>query len=141
MGKNYYCICDSNCKYPTMTTEQIMAAIQQAAKDGLVYDPDAAVVTKVKELNAEKALTFWVGTKAQYNAVSKKDPYCYYIITDKSQDEATEKATAALTAAEEAKSTATAALNVANAAPKFYFGDTEPANWKNGDIWLQPDEE
>ena len=120
-----------------MTTEQILAAIQQAAKEGLVYNPDAAVVTKVKELNANNALTFWVGTQAQYNAVSKKDPYCYYIITDKSE---TDVAAQAFAIAEEAKNTANTALNVANAAPKFYFGETEPTNWKNGDIWLQPDE-
>lgn len=102
--KNYYCLCDSNCKYPTMTKEQIIAAIQQAAKDGLVYDPDAAVVTKVKEQNSEQALTFWVGTQAQYNAIAKKDPYCNYLITD-----STEKADTAAAIAAAAETAANAA--------------------------------
>lgn len=145
--RNYYCLCDSNCKFPTMTTEQILAAIQQAAKDGLVYNPDAAVVTKVKELNGGQALTFWVGTQAQYNAVSVKDPYCHYIITDKKNSDLSGAVAAAVEAAEEALRTASdaqtaanEALDKANGTPVFYYSETEPTEWKNGDIWLQPAE-
>ena len=31
-GRKYYCYCDSNCKFETMTKEQILAAIEQAAR-------------------------------------------------------------------------------------------------------------
>ena len=81
-GKKYYCFCGSNCKYETMTKEQIIAAIAQAATTGFVFDTEAAFITKVKESNAGGFVTFWVGTTAQYNALTKKDPNCIYIKTD-----------------------------------------------------------
>lgn len=80
--RKYYCLCDSNCKFETMTKEQILAAIAQAAETGLVFDTEAAFITKVKESNAGGFVTFWVGTKAQYNALARKEPNCQYIITD-----------------------------------------------------------
>jgi hypothetical protein len=82
-GRKYYCFCDSNCKFETMTKEQIIAAIAQAAENGLVIDEDAAFITQVKEMNAGSALTFWRGTQAQYNALERVDGNCFYIITDK----------------------------------------------------------
>ena len=84
--RKYYCFCDSNCKFETMTREQILAAIQQAAESGLVFDPDAAFITKIKETNAGNLLTFWVGTQAQYNALQTIDKNCHYIITDKTDE-------------------------------------------------------
>lgn len=80
--RKYYCFCADNCKFETMTKEQILAAIAQAAQTGLVYDPNAAIISKVKEGNANSDVTFWRGTMAQYNAIAKKDPNCFYIITD-----------------------------------------------------------
>lgn len=80
--KKYYCYCDSNCKYETMTKEQILAAIAQAAEGGMVYDTETAVISKVKELNAGGFVTFWVGTQAEYNALASADANCVYIITD-----------------------------------------------------------
>lgn len=80
-GKKYYCFCGSNCKYETMTKEQILAAIAQATGFDNV-DPDAGFITKVKEKNGGNYVTFWVGTQAQYNAIASKDTNCMYIITD-----------------------------------------------------------
>ena len=81
--KKYFCFCSSNCKYETMTKEQILAAIAQAAETGLVIDPDSGFITKVKETNAGGYISFWVGTQAQYNALKEKDhKHCMYIITD-----------------------------------------------------------
>lgn len=78
--KKYYCFCGSNCKYETMTKEQIMAAIAQAT--GVTdIDPDAGFISKVKETNG-RYVTFWVGTQAQYNALQVKEENCLYIITD-----------------------------------------------------------
>ena len=63
-GKKYYCFCGSNCKYETMTKEQILTAIAQAT--GVTdVDPNAGFITKVKETNG-RFVTFWVGTQAQY---------------------------------------------------------------------------
>ena len=84
--RKYYCMCDSNCKFETMTKEQILAAIAQAAETGLVFDEDAAFITKVKERNAGGFLAFWVGTQAEYNAIAEKDPNCYYHITNSTKD-------------------------------------------------------
>lgn len=81
-ARKYYCFCDANCKHETMTKEQILAAIAQLLEGGAVYDPDAAVVSKVKESNAGQTVTFWRGTAAQYNAIEEKDPNCFYIVTD-----------------------------------------------------------
>lgn len=80
--RKYYCFCDLNCKFETMTKEQILSAIAQAAENGLVFDPDAAFVTKVKESNVGGFVTFWAGTQAQYNALQTKDKNCIYVITD-----------------------------------------------------------
>lgn len=82
-GRKYFCFCESNCKFETMTKEQILAAIAQAAETGLTIDEDAAFITKVKEMNAGGMVTFWVGTQAQYNALESVDKNCLYIITDK----------------------------------------------------------
>ena len=82
-GKKYYCFCGSNCKYETMTKEQILSAITQAASGEPVIDPDAGVLTKVKETNNGGYITFWVGTQAQYNALQGNIVQnCLYIITD-----------------------------------------------------------
>ena len=81
-GKKYYCFCGSNCKYETMTKEQILAAITQAVENGAVSDVDTGFVTKVKELNRGSFVSFWVGTKAQYNALEQHAENCFYVITD-----------------------------------------------------------
>ena len=86
-GKKYYCFCSSNCKYETMTKEQILAAIEQAVEDGEIRDVDTGFVTRVQELHAAKALTFWIGTMAAYNAIETPETNCLYIITDDTQED------------------------------------------------------
>lgn len=81
-GRKFYCMCDSNCKYETMTKEQILAAIAQAVETGSVGDCDTGFITKVKETNSGGYVTFWVGTQAQYNALAENELNCLYIITD-----------------------------------------------------------
>lgn len=136
--RKYYCLCEANCKFETMTKEQILAAIAQAAETGLVVDPDAGFISKVKEANEGKYVTFWVGTQAQYNALSSVEANCLYIITDDTTKEDFEKfaaniqqtaeaaaetaqaadanCAAALETAEEANANANAAVATANAA-------------------------
>ncbi len=101
--RKYYCTCDSNCKFETMTKEQILAAIAQAVETGSVGDCDTGFITKVKEQNAGGSVTFWVGTQAQYNALDNKATNCMYIITDDTTTADTRAAfEAAATAAQEA---------------------------------------
>lgn len=82
--RNYYVLCDDNCRFPGMTQEQVLAAIA-AATGKTVPDVDDAFITKVKEMNARGSLSFWVGTTAQYNVIvaeNKVEKDCFYILTD-----------------------------------------------------------
>lgn len=96
--KKYYCFCGANCKYETLNKEQILSAIAQAQSGMPVIDPDAGVLTKVRETNTGGYITFWVGTQAQYNALQGNvEQNCFYIITDETTGEDIEDSIAALT--------------------------------------------
>lgn len=79
--KVYFCFCNDNCKFETMTKEQIIAAIAEATGN-TPTEIDAAFITKIKEQNKGNSLIFWLGTTAEYNAIETKDPNCFYIKTD-----------------------------------------------------------
>ena len=89
--RNYYVICDDNCKFPAMTAEQVLAAIAEATGN-TPSSVDNAFITKIKEKNGNSNLKFWVGTQAQYNALTPEEN-TFYIITD-SESEAAEQAAA-----------------------------------------------
>jgi hypothetical protein len=78
----FYVICDDDSKHESMTKEQILAAITQAIETGNIGNIDTGFVTKLKEQNNGSAVTIWVGTQAQYNAIENKAQNCLYIITD-----------------------------------------------------------
>ena len=80
--RKYYALCANNCKYETLTKEQILTAIQQAAETGEIKDVDTGFVTTIKEKNHGVGLTFWIGTTAEYNAIETKAENCFYICTD-----------------------------------------------------------
>lgn len=69
--KKYFVLCNSNCKYESLTREQIIAAIAEATGN-TVTDVDEAFITKIKEQNTGAAVKFWVGTQAEYNAIVAK---------------------------------------------------------------------
>lgn len=71
--RNYYCICDDNCKFPTMTYEQILEAIEEATGNVPEHVEDA-FITKIKESNKNANLTFWKGTQAEFNALGVTAP-------------------------------------------------------------------
>lgn len=79
--RNYYVICDDNCRFPSMTKEQILAAIEEAT-GYIPSDVDDGFITTIKEQNRNKGLKFWVGTLAEYNALQTKPADCFCIITD-----------------------------------------------------------
>lgn len=85
--RNYYVICDDNCRFEGMTKEQILTAITQAVEQGEIHDVDTGFVTTIKEQNAQKPLKFWVGTQAQYNAISAPEENTLYLITDPQIDD------------------------------------------------------
>lgn len=77
----YFCFCDSNCKFETMTKEQILAAIAEATGYTSV-NVDDAFISKIKEQNKGGSVTIWRGTTAEYNALEERDENCIYIKTD-----------------------------------------------------------
>lgn len=79
--RQYFVLCEDNCRFEAMTKEQIIAAIAEATGH-TPQDVDAAFITKIKEKNHNTALSFWVGTQAEYNAIETKASDCFYIITD-----------------------------------------------------------
>lgn len=82
--RRYFVICEDNCKFESMTKEQIIEAIAEATGETPVHIDDA-FITKIKELNANNQLKWWVGTEAQYNALEEKDLTTLYIIYDASE--------------------------------------------------------
>ena len=80
--RKYYVICEDNCKFESMTKEQIYAAIMQAAETGEISNVDAGFISVIKEQNGGRNLMFWLGTTAEYNALNEKYENCLYIKTD-----------------------------------------------------------
>jgi hypothetical protein len=66
--RNYYVLCDSNCKFPAMTAEQVLAAIAEATGKTPTHVDDA-FITKIREMNANANLKFWFGEEYEYNAL------------------------------------------------------------------------
>ena len=66
--QTYFCFREDNCKFETLTREQIENAIANATGASTV-DADSAYITKIKESNENNNLTFWQGTEAQFNAL------------------------------------------------------------------------
>lgn len=77
----YYVLCRDNCRFESMTKEQIIAAIAEATGN-TPTSVDDAFITKIKEINANAQLKFWVGTTAQYNAIATPADDVFYLLTD-----------------------------------------------------------
>lgn len=84
--RNYYVICDNNCKFPAMTKEQVLTAIEQAVATGKITDVDSGFITRLKEMNGNEVLTMWIGTQAEYNALTEITQNCLYLITDETTE-------------------------------------------------------
>lgn len=77
----YYVFCEDNCRFEGLTKEQIIAAIAEATGN-TPQDVDAAFITKIKEQNANKPIKIWVGTQAEFNAITEKDTDTIYYYDD-----------------------------------------------------------
>lgn len=67
-----YAFCDANCRWETLTKEQILSAIMQAVNDGNITNIDAGFITTIKTINNE-SIRFFYGTQAQYDALPDED--------------------------------------------------------------------
>lgn len=91
-GKKYFVFCDSNCRYESMTKEQILTAIENMATSGDIGDVDAGFITRIKDQNNGIPVKIWVGTQAQYNALKEKNDDTLYITDDSDAVSAVEEA-------------------------------------------------
>ena len=80
--RTYHVISDDNCKFESMTKEQILAAIVQAVEGHSISDVDTGFVQVLKEQNHGTGLKFWVGSSAEYNALQTIEQDVFYILTD-----------------------------------------------------------
>lgn len=64
-----YVMCDANCRWESMTKEQILTAIAQAVNDGEITNLDTGFITTVKTIN-DIGLKFFVGEQHEYNALT-----------------------------------------------------------------------
>lgn len=77
-----YSLDDAANKYESMTKEQIITAITQAVNEGTISNIDAGFITKIQEMNKKGVLKWWIGTQAEFNALSTKDNDTLYLFTD-----------------------------------------------------------
>lgn len=69
MDRIFYVVCDDDCRIEGMSKEQIFAAIAEATGN-VPSGLDDAFITKIKESNTGGGVSFWVGTEAEFNAIS-----------------------------------------------------------------------
>ena len=79
-----------------LTKEEIYAAIVQAIEQGEIGDVDTGFVTTLKEMNSSTGLKFWIGTEAQYQAITTPERNVLYLITDDTTADDLEEAFEAL---------------------------------------------
>lgn len=84
MSRTFFVFCEDDCKFESMTKEQILTAIEQAVSHGEIRDVDTGFITTVKEINKYRGLRFWVGTTAEFNAIpaENREKNVLYIKTD-----------------------------------------------------------
>lgn len=70
--KKFYCYCENNCKYETLSKEQILTAIANAIETGSVGNCDTGFITTIKTING-LPLRFFIGEQADYEALSADD--------------------------------------------------------------------
>lgn len=88
----YYVISEDNCRFPSLTREQIYEAITEATGN-VPQNVDDAFITRLKEQNSQKPLKIWVGTQAEFNALEEKDLDTLYYYDDNDYEELLAKIT------------------------------------------------
>lgn len=65
-----------------LTQEEIITIVTQIVESGSVGDIDTGFVSTFKETNHGQGLKFWIGTTAEYEAITTYDNNTFYILTD-----------------------------------------------------------
>lgn len=91
-----YALCDANCRWETMTREQILTAIMQAVNEGSIGNVDAGFIQTVLTINNQE-LRFFYGEQSAYDALSDAQKQgTYAIITNDGFRDGVESAIKAL---------------------------------------------
>lgn len=71
MSVTVYGVCETNCKYPVYTQEQVLSLLRQAIDDQslLNIDPEYAAIKKLIDINGGEDVMIWTGTEAEFNAL------------------------------------------------------------------------
>lgn len=77
-----YALDEGKNNFQTMTKEQILSAINQKISSGSIVNIDDAFITKIKEMNAGALVQLWIGTQAEFQALSEKQEDVLYILSD-----------------------------------------------------------
>lgn len=75
----YFVLDENNNKLESLTKEEIITAIAEATGH-IATDVDDAFITKIKEANKNKNMKLWVGTEAEYRALSIIDTDTFYAV-------------------------------------------------------------
>ena len=68
-----YGFCGANCRVPVYSREEVLSILQQTIEAGDLQGIDVTkspVVRYIRESRADANMAFWVGTEAEYNALS-----------------------------------------------------------------------
>lgn len=79
-GVQIYGLDESKNRIATMSTEQILAAIQRAIATGEVTDEFKAFIEMIKEQNKGIGVKFWLGTQDEFNALEKTESNTIYFV-------------------------------------------------------------
>lgn len=82
LNEEVYALDEGKNSWLTMTKEQILTAITQAVNEGTIGDIDAGFITKIQEMNAQEVVKLWLGTMAEFQALTTKDTNTLYMFTD-----------------------------------------------------------
>ena len=92
MSVKKYCYCENNCRYETLSKEEILAAIAQAVATGKIGECDTGFITTIKTINGQP-LKFFVGDQNEYTDLSEEQKEnLFAIITNDTTKEGITKA-------------------------------------------------
>lgn len=81
-NRTYYVICEDGCRFEGMTKaqiiENILAEVEEHGTRKVTYNAPFSA----KEINAGKEFSLWIGTQAEYNALSSTEENVLYIIAE-----------------------------------------------------------
>lgn len=81
-NRNFYVLCDDNCRFPSMTKDEIFTAIQSAVEQHGTRTLTIDVLTGLKEVNKNEVISLWIGTQAEFNAIQSPSENTMYLISD-----------------------------------------------------------